>query len=995
MRPIKLEITGLQSFSKKQIIDFDELTSLGLFGIFGETGSGKSTILDAIILAIFDEIPRTMGRQGKNIKPCLNQDSDVLEVYLKFALGKDIFEITRVYKKKFNRKGEEKFDQMNPILILNGDIIADTVKNVETKIGEYFGIGVSDFTRSVVLPQGKFSDFLKLKGAEKMTMLENIFDLEKYGTQISEKLKLKNNILKDKISSLQNQIQGKGDISIDVINNLESDYAEKILNLDLIKKRRESLESSYEETKIIRELTQDIEKYNLNLNNLKLNEPSIKKYESDIQNHENALLFKERIEDINRLKYDLKNKNVELTKSKEIQAKLDMQNNSLKEEEQEKTYSLNKISRELAALKIDYKELDSLRIGIQLLNSLHYKENQLKDLSILLEEFECQLNKNNDSLKDLKETLLKNEKSKEQLEKIDSTQIEVKMEEIANLKSDIERSNSLNQKLKDLKTTEESIKNNFNSINLVLENLETLNRNNLAVELGKHLSDGNSCPVCGSTHHPHIATNQSDIDSNKLKTLREDKATIERNLIAVQTQIVHIKDELKSIQNLKDIETLKNLLLEKIEEANSLKDSFNRVSAEERKLDETILTSKTSIRHIQEDNSKISENILKINDKILDVKKQIFIEQEKIDVLHLENKSLDYMERRKDILEQMDSESRNLTSIKTTIDEDLKKIKDQLFENLKEMQESSLVIGKLEENIKILTTKINSDETFLNAEIKAQGFESVDTILTFILNDTSALELKKHIETHYNEEVRFKSLMEEALSKLDGRTFSNENWEKLQDDYSKIKEDEKILNEQITTIKTNLERLKLLMKEAEELFNQINILTKEQDDIVMLQKKMEGKKFVKFLARKKLNYIVYQASKRLQQITRGRYTITVDNNCDFNIVDAFNSNFTRECSTLSGGETFIVSLVLALALSSQLQLKGKIQLEFFFLDEGFGTLDSTLLDRVIEILEEIKWKEKMKIGIISHVEDLKIRIPRRLEVSAAIPGEKGSTIKLI
>ncbi|MBC2850061.1 SMC family ATPase [Cetobacterium sp. 8H] len=995
MRPIKLEITGLQSFSKKQSIDFDELTSLGLFGIFGETGSGKSTILDAIILAIFDEIPRTMGRQGKNIKPCLNQDSDVLEVYLKFALGKDIFEITRVYKKKFNRKGEEKFDQMNPILILNGDIIADTVKNVETKIGEYFGIGVSDFTRSVVLPQGKFSDFLKLKGAEKMTMLENIFDLEKYGTQISEKLKFKNNLLKDKISSLQNQIQGKGDISVEVINNLENDYAEKISSLDSIKTRKESLESIYEETKVIKELTQDIEKYNLSLNNLKLNESTIKKYESDIQNHESALLFKERIEDINRLKSDLESKNTELMKSKEIQTKLDIQNNSLKEEENERTYSLNRVSRELDTLKIDYRELDSLRIGIQLLNNLHYKENQLKDSSILLEEFECQLNKNNNSLKDLKETLMKNEKSKEQLEKIDSNQIERKMEEISNLKNDIERSSALNKRLQDLKTTEENIKNSFNSIDIELENLEILSRNNLAVELAKHLSDGNSCPVCGSIHHPHIATSQSDFDSNKLKTLREDKATIERNLIAVQTQIVHIKDELNSIQNLKDIETLKNLLLEKIEEANSLKDSFNKASIEERKLDEIILTCKNNITHIQGDNNKILESISKVNDKILDIKKQILVEQEKIDTLHLENKSLDYMENRKYILEQMDSQSRELINIKITIDEDLKKIKDQLFENLKKIQESTLTIGRLEENISILTIKLNLDETSLNDEIKAQGFNSVNTILTFILDDVSAIELKKNIETHYNEEIRFKSLMDEALFKLDGKTFSKEKWENLQNDYSQIKEDEKKLNEQITTIKTNLERLKTLIKEAEELLNRISILTKEQDDIVMLQKKMEGKKFVKFLARKKLNYIVYQASKRLQQITRGRYTITVDNNCDFNIVDAFNSNFTRECSTLSGGETFIVSLVLALALSSQLQLKGKIQLEFFFLDEGFGTLDSTLLDRVIEILEEIKWKEKMKIGIISHVEDLKIRIPRRLEVSAAVPGEKGSTIKLI
>ncbi|MGL6131497.1 MAG: SbcC/MukB-like Walker B domain-containing protein, partial [Fusobacteriaceae bacterium] len=146
---------------------------------------------------------------------------------------------------------------------------------------------------------------------------------------------------------------------------------------------------------------------------------------------------------------------------------------------------------------------------------------------------------------------------------------------------------------------------------------------------------------------------------------------------------------------------------------------------------------------------------------------------------------------------------------------------------------------------------------------------------------------------------------------------------------------------------------------------------------------------------KRLDYIAYEASKKLQKITRGRYLLAVNKDCDFNIIDGFNSNHIRDCATLSGGETFIVSLVLALALSSQLQLKGNIELEFFFLDEGFGTLDGALLDRVIQILEEIRLKDKMKIGIISHVEDLKIRIPRRLDVFPAIPGEKGSVIKLI
>ncbi|MGL5709262.1 MAG: AAA family ATPase [Cetobacterium sp.] len=268
MKPIKLEITGLQSFSKKQTIDFNELTSLGLFGIFGETGSGKSTILDAMIFAIFDEIPRTMGSKGKNIRPCLNQDSQNIEVYFKFSLGEDIFEIDRCYKKKYNRKGEEKFEQSNPILKINGDVIADTVTNVQSKINEHFGISVSDFTRSVVLPQGKLSEFLKLKGSDKMSMLENIFDLEKYGTKMSDKISGRLNILKESINSLQNQIKGKGDFSLELIDTLKSNLEVKnVEHINLIDEKK-SLTSEFLELTEVKNLFQKLEFYNFEISKL-------------------------------------------------------------------------------------------------------------------------------------------------------------------------------------------------------------------------------------------------------------------------------------------------------------------------------------------------------------------------------------------------------------------------------------------------------------------------------------------------------------------------------------------------------------------------------------------------------------------------------------------------------------------------------------------------------------------------------------------------------
>ena len=113
------------------------------------------------------------------------------------------------------------------------------------------------------------------------------------------------------------------------------------------------------------------------------------------------------------------------------------------------------------------------------------------------------------------------------------------------------------------------------------------------------------------------------------------------------------------------------------------------------------------------------------------------------------------------------------------------------------------------------------------------------------------------------------------------------------------------------------------------------------------------------------------------------------------IIDNFNNGETRRSATLSGGESFLVSLSLALALSSQIQLKSKSSLEFFFLDEGFGTLDNQLLDRVISSLESLRDNEKMNIGLITHVEELKERVPRKLIVNPPISGECGTKVSLI
>ncbi|WJH33023.1 hypothetical protein N6H14_22865 [Paenibacillus sp. CC-CFT747] len=156
---------------------------------------------------------------------------------------------------------------------------------------------------------------------------------------------------------------------------------------------------------------------------------------------------------------------------------------------------------------------------------------------------------------------------------------------------------------------------------------------------------------------------------------------------------------------------------------------------------------------------------------------------------------------------------------------------------------------------------------------------------------------------------------------------------------------------------------------------------------------LRGNAFVEFIAEEQLMQVSRAASERLSQLTRQRYALEVDSSGGFIIRDDANGGIKRPVSTLSGGETFLTSLALALALSTQIQLSGQYPLEFFFLDEGFGTLDPELLETVVGALEKLHM-DKLTVGVISHVPELKARLHRRLVVTAAEPSGAGSTIRL-
>jgi exonuclease SbcC len=263
--------------------------------------------------------------------------------------------------------------------------------------------------------------------------------------------------------------------------------------------------------------------------------------------------------------------------------------------------------------------------------------------------------------------------------------------------------------------------------------------------------------------------------------------------------------------------------------------------------------------------------------------------------------------------------------------------------------------------------------------------------LTFISSEIDEMLLQ--IKNYKDELTKISGAIESLADKINDRSLTENEWLEIQnirDEKTKeleiLTENSIKLGEEVKTISEKLIYKKELLNKREKLDHKLSLL-------IDLEKLFKGKKFVEFVATNQLKYVSIEACKKLKEITCGQYGLEVDGDGKFLIRDYKNGGAKRDASTLSGGETFVASLSLALALSAQIQLKGTAPLELFFLDEGFGTLDDNLMEVVMDSLERIH-SSKLSIGIISHVETIKNRVLSKLIVTPAVSGMGGSKVRI-
>ena len=403
------------------------------------------------------------------------------------------------------------------------------------------------------------------------------------------------------------------------------------------------------------------------------------------------------------------------------------------------------------------------------------------------------------------------------------------------------------------------------------------------------------------------------------------------------------------------------------------------------------------VEQIEEENSSLKLKKEEI-DSNLNQKRNAFIELDKnISSLNKENESnqRDKVEKEtefnlitkgqnpKHLLNNIIDEIDSITSTEAKLRVE---VEEEKYATEKLKSKISQVKGKLEES----KDKYKSSKENLKELLFEYKFESIYAVKNALIDETEREKLKDEIEFFEKEEKTLSTEIKTLKEKLDKKTVNldeflnlEKNKYKLAHDIDEITKEIGAKQNEVMTLEKNLKKVKELQKQLDESEHKLELLKE-------IEKLLQGKRFVEFVAKNQLEYIVIEASKRLDIMTKGRYVLEIDDNLNFVIRDNYNGGLRRSIKTLSGGETFLTSLALALALSSQIQLKGSAPLEFFFLDEGFGSLDNELLDIVMESLEKLH-SEQLSVGIISHVEELKNRVPVKLIVT---PNDGGNGSKI-
>ena len=1043
MRPVQLELTNFGPY-RKEVINFTQFDHAPLFLIGGDTGAGKSTLFDAMTVALF---ATTSG--DRNVEEMRSTfagpEDDLTKVTFYFQQGNHLYRIERVLQQERGKRGGGTTIQKATASLVIVDKIGgqeieklgDKIKEVSDQIEQILGLNAEQFKQIILLPQNDFSRFLKEDSKTKTQILKKIFGtgiFDRFQKSLEERLRQSNKDMEKRQAQLDghfaSQVWSEEELAIlaqtpayEKLARLEELLAQRQDNLEEQKsilkeahedlaKLQKSLQTAQDVVKIFQELEQAKERYRLEIEEGAQEQAEAKAHLEELQF---AQGLQETISSLKQYQKQLL----------QVEQDLEIAQEKLKDKEQA-SKEVKDQKEELAAKSKDIlqkeEKLEAWKEAIIYAQSLAQEQEKIERSSAnykQLEETYQQASKEIELLSQSLSDLETNRLSLDSLHEAEKLLQSVGYSVDKQLAQDLKEIEGLNQELAKTEKRHQTLSLDSDQAQEILNELEEKLRTTLAsrrqlmiAQLQAELEDGQPCMVCGSLDHPKVDGTQADevalkdlMDQvEKLQVQKEKQVATLSNRQATLSEIESKRqDLLDQVAKVKlTLEKHYQELEEQVKgqfefdfsedyEAVRGKALLSAVENHYQELQKRYDKEEADLIHYQEELAKAQEKAIDLAKSYQEVKAALDQAKERLKDLqeaHPELESVeDYQERISLAKQELDLYNKLVKENGEAYNQlraDIQGIKGQLEiltkSKEKTSQETKRLSAELDQSLMAegaLTNDLEQIQFWL-LEVKKQAIPKIQAQLT------SYQTLKQELQTQISKGQEL--LQNQEKPDLAALT---QEVQTSQENYDNQRAQVSVIEKGLKDTTTTYQAAKTLQESSQEAF-------KAHQELSDLVKVVKGENTA---LTGRLNLEVYVIRQYFQQIldyananyigllTDNRYSFVLSEEgrrardhfgLDINVYDQLTGS-ERSVKSLSGGETFIAALAIALSLSEVVQntSKGAV-VEALFIDEGFGSLDKEALTKAIAVLEQIG--ENRMVGVISHVDDMKEGIAQQLAI---------------
>jgi len=1011
MIPQTLTIQGLYSYQDSVHIDFRRLTAAQLFGIFGPVGSGKSSILEAMTLALYGESAR-LNKGDKRSTNMLNLRSDRLYVDFVF-LDRRSRRFRFTAEAKRNRKRPEEVGVMSRRAFRfegPADAEPDPDAAAAHRSGEWvpldhvdgervLGLSYRNFRRTTIIPQGKFQEFLQLGATERTEMMKELFQLERFDlhSRTRSLLSATSTRLEGVESALRELPEDPETIQRELRAQQERLSAERATaGIRLTELQAQAVE--YER---ILALLRELEELRRHETELRSAEHSLTELEAHIgrlravRDYLRAPL--DRLQEARRRRDEAEARIAEVTEHQEpAQQRLheiEVRRRRLDDEAArrpvlEALRDALRLAGQRAAADAELQELERARDAARARrDDAHHR---IAEFHAVITELEAGI-PDRGRLRELHTALHAEQYYRAAVDSI--AERRRRALQAAGVAHELHEGASPADELDRMLHQEEQERRRLQA------DLHRAAVDDQLRTLADSLVDGEPCPVCGSVHHPGATHASSPPDAPPMhEALRTVEARVSE-LTQLHGALAGLADEEQALQPPPQAIGEDELPSDLRAAAEWLEEVEARYA--------TIDARRTTLEDLQTARAEADAAVLAEESRIEDrrLRREQLAEEESTVLERLDE---DARERFRSALES-EAGGAGAAAEADQISQELTRIQKERETIAEEFATAAQAVERLtaqaEERRHVLATAAEELQTAESAFTTARADapvirpDAAEADIAALVSELPALAgYEERLATARDRARRNRERITELTGQLaaiasdtpaDSATLETE-LTRVRSEITHLEQTITALGEKLGAIASQLETAEAQIVRRTQLIAERDAQQARRDNLTTLLNLFRGAGFVSYVAQVYLEQLVAAANHRFRSLTRNQLELVLSGDRDFAVIDHLNGGRRRSVKTLSGGQTFQAALCLALALVDSIDHDaGGDQPAFFFLDEGFGSLDGESLRDVFETLKNLR-REHRIIGIISHVEALQQEIDTSLVIH--LDEDRGSVV---